>query len=174
MTMYKAKTSPDDYISSSDLNEFFELSQKRGSFATVCDEESAEFVIWKAEGFSLGVLYIRFCEYNNSCVERIRSQANAWRLSTTSVSEAKRLIHRTKNDSKDNGYLAIENRNILVQDGDFIGVVGHAIEYSGSCKLVYALTADYRGKPLLFRYENNFLSSDHDETSTSEYYLVKK
>lgn len=171
----KPSRSKDDYVSSSELFEFLELSQKRGVFATVCNEETAEFVIWKAEGFASGMLYICFCEYSSDSIERIRSQASSWRISTKRSEEWDRSIHRHKSDSSnDDGCTVIENKNILVQDGDFVGVVGHAIEYSGSNKLVYALKKDYRGKPLLFRYENRFLSSDHDASSSREYYLVKK
>ena len=153
----------------SELYEFIKIRECNNKLATVCSREEAEYVI---DGET--PLFFKFVSYSEEKINFIRKQMAGWNVKCVHTEEWDPSFGNTHGRSTHDSTVDIRLNKILVQDGNFIGIVDYSKNLTGKYGMSFARIADYNGEPLLFSHWEDYGSSDHDMISIKQYYLVRK
>lgn len=153
-------------LKAADLNDFIQSRDKVNSFATICGKENAHFC------FAENNFYFGFKSYEDEYYNDILNQAKNWEIKIIRTEDWDPSIYDIGRIVKE-GIQDINPKNILVENGIFVGVIDYA-DHGEHYELSYALLKDYTGEPILFRTTSGFGSSDHDMMYTVNFYLQKK
>lgn len=152
-----------------EICDFIECCKRDNCFATICEEKDAEFV---ADGEA--PLYFRFCPYSNDDIERIMSQTEQWQIKCKTVEDWDPSFGYTPRRVEHESVEKVNKSMVLVQDGNFAGVVDYSRDSCGRYGLFYSLTSNYVDTPLHFSSWDGYGSSDHDMMYKHNYYLQKR
>ena len=151
-----------------EIYDFIERRKKDNHIATICEEKDAEF---QADGEA--PLYFRFCPYSNDDIERIMGQAEKWQIKCAKVEDWDPSFGYTQGQIKSESTRKIDISTVLVQNGNFAGVVDCSQSLAGCYGLFYALISDYTDAPLHFGVWEGYGSSDRDMMYEENYFLQK-
>ena len=151
-----------------EIYEYIKCLEKENHIATICDEKDAEFV---ADGDA--PLYFRFDLYSNDDIKRIVNQADKWQIKCVRAEDWDPSFGHTRGKIKEETVQKIDVRRILVQNGNFAGVIDYSTDLAGLYGLFYALISDYIDTPLHFAVHEGYGSSDRDMMYAINYYLQK-
>lgn len=155
-------------LQSAEIYEYIKCSEKENHVATICAEKDAEFV---ADGEA--PLYFRFDLYSNDDIKRIKSQSEKWQISCVRIEDWDPSFGYTQGKTREETVKKIDIRKMLVQNGNFAGVIDYSTDLAGRYGLFYALISDYVDAPLHFAAYEGYGSSDQDMMYGINYYLQK-
>ena len=143
--------------------------ETENSFATVCSEQEADFVTNDEVP-----VFFKYTTYTNEAINNIMSQATKWQIKCRITEDWDPSFGYTQGSTADGFYQNVEVKQILVDNGNFAGVVACSRDLGDRYGIFSALTANYKADPLLFSVWDTYGSSDHDMTQQKQLYLVKK
>lgn len=151
-----------------ELHEYMFYYLNDNFFATICSEEEAEFT---AKGKK--TLFFRFCTYSEEEIARIKSQSAEWHIMCEREETWDPAFGYKDYKTSRTSYKEIRDNSILVQNGEFAGVVDYSKDLGDKYDLFYALTSDYIGEPIQFRLQEAYGSSDYDMFYEIKTFLLK-
>lgn len=151
-----------------DIHNFFEYSGKENYIATICAEKDAEFV---ADGEK--PLYFRFDLYSDADIERILGQAEQWQISCIEIENGDPSYGYPVEPVKSEHIQKIDIGRLLVQEGNFAGVIDYSRDLGDHFDLCCALISSYNDTPLRFAHRARYGSSDCEVMYIYDYYLQK-
>lgn len=151
-----------------EMYNFFNYKEKDNYIATVCTQQDAEFMAGGG-----GTLYFRYCQYSDDDIKRVMDQAEQWQIKCIGIEHWDPSYGYTPSKVKRETTQQIDIHSVLVQDGNFAGVVGLSKDIIGRYGLGYALTSSYVDTPLQFCTSEGYGSSDCDMMYKNNFYLEK-
>ena len=155
-----------------DICTFIDKRDAPNSFATVCGEDDAEFVVPGETP-----VCFKFCKYSDAQVERILAQTEQWQLKVEYTEDRDPEFGYKETRIEKTSFQEINRKQILVKDGDFAGLITYSeqstfysCEYYFSCVLL----PDAAGAPALLYESSGYGSSDMDTMWSRKTYLAKK
>ncbi len=148
---------------------FLAHSEKENAFATVCTKQEAEF-----STNDDSPVFFKYTTYSDDTVKQIMDQASEWQVKCRITEDWDPSFGHTQDNTSDGFYKIIEPKQILVENGNFAGVIACSRDLGDRYGLFSALTANYKSEPLLFCVWDTYGSSDHDMMRQEHYYLVEK
>ena len=152
-----------------DVFNFLGRLKTENSFATVCSEQESEF----STNDDVPVFF-KYATYSSEAVRRIIDQANEWQVKYQITEDWDPSFDHTQGATSDSFYKAIETKQILVENGNFVGVIACSKDLGDRYGLFSALIRNYKAEPMPFCIWDTYGSSDHDMTQQTQFYLVKE
>ena len=151
-----------------EMMSFLYLQKYSTKIATICSSEEAEFT---ARGIQ--PIHIKLCDYDMESVIFFMNQASEWKIIMNHAEDWDPNVYSKNYGATSNNVLQIDRNQLLVENGNFVGVIDYSKDLGERYDLFYALTKDYVGKPIAFKYTEIYGSSDKDMYTTQTYYLVR-
>ena len=136
--------------------------------ATICSSEEAEFTVR-----GIQPIHIKLCDYDMESIMFFMNQALEWKIIMNHAEDWDPYVYSKNHEAASNSVLQINTNQLLIENGNFVGVIDYSKDLGDRYDLFCAFTKDYVGKPIAFKYTETYGSSDKDMYTTQTYYLVR-